>query len=250
MTDGTCFAVGPTLLQQHWRVPPGRVAEFTSWYDEEHLDDLLAVPGVRSARRFVRHGGFAMSSPSDRDHLVLYEVEDCAFRTPEYRELSVTPSGRTLRTTSGLERVRTVYQKVYPPHGALTGSGVDTSDALPLGAALLHVAMHCTDARRAEFEAWYNEDHLPALAGVDGVLHARRYVASEGAPVPPGHNVNFPYLAIYELASPEVLESAEFREAGRPTAARHVLGDDARAHLQCYRLVVQRAAQTTGTASA
>jgi hypothetical protein len=31
---------------------PGREAEFEKWYDEQHIVDVLAVPGVVSARRF------------------------------------------------------------------------------------------------------------------------------------------------------------------------------------------------------
>ncbi|WP_375398714.1 hypothetical protein [uncultured Sphingomonas sp.] len=31
---------------------PGRQQEFEHWYDERHLDDVVAVEGVRSATRF------------------------------------------------------------------------------------------------------------------------------------------------------------------------------------------------------
>ena len=31
---------------------PGRLEEFETWYDNEHLRDVVAVPGVKSAKRF------------------------------------------------------------------------------------------------------------------------------------------------------------------------------------------------------
>jgi len=33
--------------------PAGMVEEFNAWYDEEHLPERLAIPGFRSARRWV-----------------------------------------------------------------------------------------------------------------------------------------------------------------------------------------------------
>jgi hypothetical protein len=33
--------------------PPGMEEEFNAWYDEEHLPERLAIPGFRSARRWV-----------------------------------------------------------------------------------------------------------------------------------------------------------------------------------------------------
>ena len=31
---------------------PGRLEEFEKWYDNQHLKDVVAVPGVRSAKRY------------------------------------------------------------------------------------------------------------------------------------------------------------------------------------------------------
>jgi hypothetical protein len=47
--------------------PPAMEEEFNAWYDEEHLPERLAIPGFRSARRWV----------SGRTYLATYEL-DCA----------------------------------------------------------------------------------------------------------------------------------------------------------------------------
>ncbi len=48
-------------------------------------------------------------------------------------------------------------------------------------------------AHEAEFNAWYDDDHVPALVGQPGFVRARRYVCIEG------QERNPKYLAIYEF---------------------------------------------------
>lgn len=45
--------------------PPAMEEEFNAWYDEEHIPERLAIPGFRSARRWV----------SDRTYLATYELD-------------------------------------------------------------------------------------------------------------------------------------------------------------------------------
>ena len=56
-----------------------------------------------------------------------------------------------------------------------------------------------------EFNAWYDEEHLPERLSIPGFLSARRWVADCG----PGEGK---YLATYELSSPAVLQSAAYLE--------------------------------------
>jgi hypothetical protein len=46
-------------------------ADYNRWYDEVHVPDLLAVPGITSARRFR----VVMSRRSNPPYLALYEIE-------------------------------------------------------------------------------------------------------------------------------------------------------------------------------
>ena len=54
-----------------------------------------------------------------------------------------------------------------------------------------------------EFNAWYDEEHLPERLSIPGFLSARRWVAD----CAPGEGK---YLATYELDSPAVLQSAAY----------------------------------------
>ena len=55
--------------------PPAMEEEFNAWYDTEHLAERLAIPGFRSAQRWV----------SGRTYLATYELDTLAvLHTPAY----------------------------------------------------------------------------------------------------------------------------------------------------------------------
>ena len=70
---------------------------------------------------------------------------------------------------------------------------------------LFVVMMDVEPDKEAEFNEIYNEEHIPVLLKVPGVLGAARYeTATEGLPK---------YAAIYEVNSPDVPDSEAFRKA-------------------------------------
>ena len=74
---------------------------------------------------------------------------------------------------------------------------------------LLLVMIEVEPAHEADFNRWYNEEHVPERLSVPGFLNARRFVALEGEPK---------YLALYDLESPEVLQTEAYTKllAGTP----------------------------------
>jgi hypothetical protein len=50
----------------------------------------------------------------------------------------------------------------------------------------------------AELERWYDEEHMPALAAVPGVVQARRYKTEDAAQT---------YFACYDLTAPDVVKT-------------------------------------------
>jgi len=65
-------------------------------------------------------------------------------------------------------------------------------------------AMNVAPEAEAEFNAWYDEEHVPRLAAVPGCLTARRFRTRSGT-----HK----YVAVYLLEAPEVCSSRAWREA-------------------------------------
>jgi hypothetical protein len=78
------------------------------------------------------------------------------------------------------------------------------------GTGLLMVWAEVPADKEAEFNRWYNEEHVAERLAVPGFLSAARYEAVKGGPK---------HLAVYELESPAVLESAAYKQVQQnPTA--------------------------------
>jgi hypothetical protein len=76
---------------------------------------------------------------------------------------------------------------------------------MPLaGKGMLLTSMDIGAADEAEFNRWYDREHLEERVAIDGFLEARRYVAHEGKPK---------YLSLYSTATFEVLDSPAYRTA-------------------------------------
>jgi hypothetical protein len=110
------------------------------------------------------------------------------------------------------------------------GAQVLPGDALPPGDAggLLLNAMNIAPELEAEFNDWYDKEHIPALAAVPGVLSARRFRGSG----------NRTYVALYHLDHPDVVESAEWktaRESDWTTRLKPHFRDHLRLVLRRYR---------------
>src|SRR3954453_3288305 len=73
---------------------------------------------------------------------------------------------------------------------------------------LLLVGMTPGPEVETEFNAWYDTEHVPALARVPGVLCARSYRTSEGSTR---------YVALYHLTSPLVVDTPEWKQASAST---------------------------------
>ncbi len=77
------------------------------------------------------------------------------------------------------------------------------------GTALLVVFTDVDSEQDSDFNAWYNQEHLPERLSAPGFLDGARYEAVKGGPR---------YLAVYELESPEALQSSEYlRQSQNPT---------------------------------
>ncbi|TMJ24266.1 MAG: hypothetical protein E6G93_00875 [Alphaproteobacteria bacterium] len=81
---------------------------------------------------------------------------------------------------------------------------------MPLaGKGMLLTSMDVDAADEAEFNRWYDREHLEERVAIDGFLEARRYVA---------HNARPKYLCLYSTATIEVLDSPAYRaRLAKPT---------------------------------
>jgi hypothetical protein len=76
---------------------------------------------------------------------------------------------------------------------------------MPLaGKGMLLTSMDIDPADEADFNRWYDREHLVERVAIDGFLEARRYVAHGGSPK---------YLCLYSTRTFDVLDSPAYRAA-------------------------------------
>ena len=170
----------------------GQVAEdeFHDWYDTEHLPERQRMPGFLVCQRWIGAHDRKMS-------VATYDLDTVAvLKSPPYLAISgenLSPWSK--RITARVERLM-----------RFEGDQILPGDQLPPDQAggLLLNAMNIAPELEAEFDEWYDTEHIPALSAVRGVLCARRFR---------GPRDNRRYVALYHLATPDVQESAEWKAA-------------------------------------
>ncbi len=147
--------------------PPARLEEeFNAWYDDEHMAERLAVPGFRSARRWV-----ADAKPGEGKYLATYELVSLGVLTSAVylaRLNNPTPwSKRSLKNCVVFRRW--ACEQTHPGN----------ADPDPRATALLFCA-----------------GQVPYEKKIDGALQARRFVDPTGKPC---------HVTLAELAGPAPL---------------------------------------------
>ncbi len=76
---------------------------------------------------------------------------------------------------------------------------------MPIAAkGMLLTSMDIDAADEADFNRWYDREHIAERVAIDGFVEARRYVAEVGSPK---------YLSLYSTATFETLDSPAYRAA-------------------------------------
>jgi hypothetical protein len=170
----------------------GRVAEdeFQDWYDTEHLPERQRVPGFLVCERWIGAADRTVS-------VATYDLETLGvLKSPAYLAIggeNLSPWSK--RVTARVDRLMRYEGEQILPGDQLPPAGA--------GGLLLN-AMNIAPELEAEFNDWYDKEHIPALAAVPGVLCARRFRGTSG---------NRKYVALYHLTAPDVVESAEWKQA-------------------------------------
>jgi hypothetical protein len=187
---------GTGLLMLWTDVDPEHEEAFNRWYDEEHLDRLLQVPGFLSAARYVALRG----GPK---YLAMYELEEVnVLRTAAFLdEIRYRPSPRRQKASGGhvgRNYLLNAYRQIFPARTDPIELTMAPSPYLQMGR--IDIPAHMEE----EFNDWYDWVYVPGYLAVPGVIRARRYLAVEGQPR---------YLTVYEFERPDVPDSEAWDRA-------------------------------------
>jgi hypothetical protein len=164
--------------------------EFHDWYDLEHVPERQRVAGFGLCERWL-------SVTNPKQAVASYDLDSLAVLSSDaYKAIA----GENLSVWS--KRVGPMCTRLIRFDGEQTLPGNADS---PVGAGgLLVNAMNVAAEHEAEFNEWYDHEHIPALAAVPGVLSARRFRDPKGT-----HR----YLALYHVTSPEVTMGPDWKNA-------------------------------------
>jgi hypothetical protein len=164
--------------------------EFHDWYDLEHVPERLRIPGFLNAERWI-----GVKTP--KVSVATYDLANVAvLKSPPYLAIAGENSSPWTKRTARFRKSLLRYEGEQIRPGDLVA---------PQNAeAILLIAMNVAPEHESEFNEWYNSEHIPALAGVPGVLAARRYR---------GTSCLQRYAALYHLTAPEIPYSTAWKAA-------------------------------------
>jgi hypothetical protein len=165
--------------------------EFNDWYDTEHVPERSRVAGFLNCQRWL-------GADDPKISIATYDLAGLAvLQSPAYRAIAYENlSPWSKRVVGRCERLLR-----YEGEQTLPGDAAAPSDAQ----ALLLNAMNVAPEYEADFNRWYDEEHIPALAAVPGVLCARRFRAAS--------TTLQKYVALYHVTSPEVCTTEAWSKA-------------------------------------
>jgi hypothetical protein len=178
------------LMTAWTQIAPEHEADFHAWYDKEHLPGLVALPGFLLGRRHVCEG-------ATTQYLAWYDaIDETVEPGPHLAEYIANPTPQFLRIAGLLQHRERMNFRLMR----------DVGDTARSDAPWLYIVhTDIPDHIAAEYNDWYDREHLPRLVTVPGVLRARRYDRVSG----PGPR----YLTAYELTGAEVWESPAAHQA-------------------------------------
>ena len=178
-----------TGLMMVWAdVPAEKEEELNRWYNEEHIADVLSIPGVLNAARYEA----VQSGPK---HLACYELESPeVVERDAYKELRDNPSEWSMQCSPrviGTNFISNVYEMIHPTEVTPEIAQSDMAPALQIG------RMDIPPEKEDEFNEWYNTIYVPNYEKVPGCIRGRRWRVVHGEPK---------YLTVYEFEHDKVSE--------------------------------------------
>jgi hypothetical protein len=184
---------------------PGRDAEYARWYEDVHMDEVLAVRGVVTAERHVLAAG----------QLPAAYTPTCPFAQVGLYDVAADPA------TTGAEIIRRFEDGsfrmtdamgasqgwFFTPRTARLGAPPDDAD----GALLIF--SRAAGGEDAAYHRWYDETHLGEVLAVPEITAAQRFTRAPG-PFPERFATPSPQaeLAIYSFTGPAARAAAALED--------------------------------------
>jgi hypothetical protein len=192
-----------------WATPvPGMETQFNDWYQNQHMGDLVQLPGWVGAQRFrivTDVGARPSKGGYGAGYLIVWDIVEKDSNTAMQRVTAALAGGKSRRGPGfnysgdggGSETFKVVSPRVARPDGK-SWTKLDPNDPKQTrpGRYMLMEFTNAAAGKEAEFDKG-NQEHIQQMLQLPGFLAAQRLVPdslpSRGEPYKPK------YLTIFEL---------------------------------------------------
>jgi hypothetical protein len=164
----------------------GDEAGYAAWYANQHLHDVIRVPGVLGGQFFTA----ADPANARWRHLAVYEIEDPAAVVSGIQARRGTPE----MPLHELDKETLVFFTAEPL-GPWVGA-----DERSANCRLLAISK-AKPGQEAAFDAWYDGQHIPDMLRIPGFTGAQRFRTRSRD----GGELTWPYAALYAAQADEPL---------------------------------------------
>ena len=173
-------------------MPTGMEEDFNNWYNQEHLAEVTAFPGVLGAARYEA----VRSGPK---HLAVYELESPkVIESDAFKNFEHSPwTQRINAPLNAANFIQNIYEMIYPAELTSELANADFAPALQIG------RMAISPQNEQEWNQWYSGVYVPNYEKVAGCIRGRRWRAYRGSPR---------YAVMYEFETEKVSEYPEWLE--------------------------------------
>jgi hypothetical protein len=170
----------------------GREDEYNDWYNNQHLGDVVGVPGFRSAQRFRTFS--KMVGEFSHKYLALYEMEADSPEAAAAANTALTSTEMYVSPALDAAGVQVGIFEAEAPQQTAGGRA---------GAYRLLASVDAVQGREAEYADWYQKTHIPEVLAAPGFVSGQRLKLHTTVA---GEFTNG-YLSIFEIAAetPEAL---------------------------------------------
>lgn len=211
----------------------GKKSEYNQWYNQQHMLDVVSVPGFVSAQRFViSEVQLRPITPQKANYMVMYKIV-----TPDLASVFAEVARRSKAGMTKMSPALDVtslssytYKALGPvqPHTPVAEKKENSLDfyQLAFGEAVA--------GKEAEFNQWYDEHHLPDCVAVPGYVSGERFIFSD---IQLGTDKGATYLAAFHVVAPDVAPVFEEFKKMAPKMTASPAFDGARTNGYTYKAI-------------
>jgi hypothetical protein len=188
----------------------GQEAEYNRWYSDQHQQDVVSVPGFKTAQRFVLSDVQLRQSKPLPKYVIIYKIEtaDLGSVYAEVKrriETGVTVISPAYDRANSMEfTYRAIRPLVFPRGSSSSGHKADASGAAGSRAEVYFqiVFSDATAGLEDEYNQWYDQHHELDVVSAPGFVEAQRFALSD---IQLGNTPPLAkYLVIYKIVSDDI----------------------------------------------